>query len=80
MPYTKNGKEQFTMKEKRAYHKQIADSGKKDGIKITETERTRHATLANKYGSRLQTFMAHSENDRQRMVNGNKPNGKPEFN
>ena len=48
----------FTLKEKYAYHKDIADTGKMpDGTRVGLTTRIRHANSAIKVHNRLDRFM-----------------------
>ena len=48
----------YSLKERYAYHKEIADSGKMpDGSRVGLTTRVRHAQRANGVLNRLNTFM-----------------------
>jgi hypothetical protein len=75
----KNGAKTYTLKEKIAYHNAIVNEGVKDGKKLSPSERMRHAILAKKATDKLQTFMAYSEADRDRIARGERPKGKPTF-
>lgn len=58
MPYKDNsGNVRYTLKEKYQYHKNIANSGKKNGSTISFTERNNHAEAANRCQRKLGKFM-----------------------
>lgn len=52
------GEMQYTLKEKYAYHKGCANSGKTpDGIKLSQTQRVNHALAANRCNRKLGKFI-----------------------
>ena len=78
-PYKKDGITTYTASQKIAYHKNIADTGKKDGKKIGYAERIRHGVLAKQNADKLNKFMSYSSTDREKIVLGQKPANKPVF-
>ena len=58
MSFDQNGQKRFSLKERYAYHKQIADSGQDlGGNAVSTVTRIRHANSAIKLHNRLNRFM-----------------------
>lgn len=52
------GEQQYTLKEKIAYHKQCANKGvDANGQKLTQTQRVNHALAANRSTRKLNKYM-----------------------
>lgn len=58
MAYTANGVKKYTMREKIAYHKELANKGvDKNGEALTLIQRVRHANCATRQANKLNRFM-----------------------
>ena len=57
MSYQRNNQTKYTMKERYNYHKQIANSGKKDGKQISMQSRVNHANRAASINRQMTRYM-----------------------